>query len=255
MHGSHEERPTYRFSGRVGDYVRYRPRYPRELLAWLGSAIGFTPAWRVADIGSGTGIFSQLLLENGNVVFAVEPNDAMRHAAEVALASYPGFTSVRGTSDATTLGDHSVDLVTAAQAFHWFEPSATRREFARVLKRGASVLIVFNSRVASASPFMRAYEDFLIARAVDYTKVDHRLVDGARLHAFLGDYREWRHRFTKQHDLEGVLGLSASSSYSPAPGHAAHDAFYSSLRALFADHERDGVVEFVYETEAYIGRG
>jgi hypothetical protein len=84
--------------------------------------------------------------------------------------------------------------------------------------------------------------------------VDHRLVDAARLRAFFGEYREWRHRWIKRHDIDGVVGLSGSSSYTPAVGHPGHDAFYAALRELFATHAKDGQVEFLYETEAYLGR-
>jgi SAM-dependent methyltransferase len=252
--GSHEQRPTHRFSNRVSDYVRYRPHYPRELVAWLNETIGFSPAWRVADIGSGTGIFSKLLLENGNVVVAVEPNDAMRFEAESALAAFPSFESVRGTAEATTLPDHCVDLVAAAQAFHWFHPSATKQEFHRILKPGGWALIVFNTRVVDANSFSRDYEKLLQTRAVDYTRVDHRLVDAERLRAVFDEYREWRHRWIKRHDLAGVLGLSGSSSYTPAPGHPDHESFYDALRAAFNEHERGGYVDFLYETEAYLGR-
>jgi SAM-dependent methyltransferase len=252
--GTHERQPTRRFSSRVADYVRYRPHYPREIVAWLDEAIGFTPAWRVADVGSGTGIFSRLLVENGNVVLAVEPNDAMRFEAESTLAAFPNFESVRGTAEATTLPDGCVDLVTAAQAFHWFDPAATRREFARVLKPDGWALVVFNTRRSDASPFMRAYDEFLHARAVDYGFVDHRLVDSGRLRAFLGDYRVWRMNFSVIHDLDGVFGLSKSSSYTPSPEHPDHKSFYDELRATFDAHARDGHVEFLYETEAYLGR-
>lgn len=250
----HEQRPTHRFSSRVPDYVRFRPRYPREVLAWLSQTIGFTPAWRVADVGSGTGIFTQLLLENGNEVHAVEPNEPMRTEAEASLATYPNFVSVPGTAEATGLPAHRFDLVTAAQAFHWFDPVPTSAEFHRILKPGSHALIVFNSRRTTASAFMRAYDAQLETRAVDYTRVDHRQVDAAKLRAFFGEYREWRFPFTVSHDLEGVLGLSASSSYTPAPDHPDHDDFYAALRALFAAHARDGRVEFLYETEAYLGR-
>lgn len=253
MPGPHEQRPTHRFSSRVSDYVRARPRYPRDVLAWMHHAIGFTPAWHVADVGSGSGIFSKLLLENGNPVHAVEPNDAMRAEAEISLAAFENFTSVRGTAEATTLPDHTIDLVAAAQAFHWFDPIPTRDEFRRILKPDGWVLIIFNTRLTHTSAFMQAYEDLLVARAVDYARVDHRNVDEARLHAFFGDYREWKHRFTKRHDLDGLLGLSASSSYTPAPGHPEHESFYDALRALFEAHARDGHVEFLYETEAYLG--
>jgi ubiquinone/menaquinone biosynthesis C-methylase UbiE len=252
--GPHEHRPTHRFSHRVADYVRFRPSYPSALITWLGDTIDFAPSWRVADVGSGTGIFARLLVENGNVVHGVEPNDAMRLEAEAALGSHANFASTRGSAEATTLPDHAFDLVTTAQAFHWFEPIATKHEFQRILKPGGWTLIVFNSRRDNASPFMQAYEAFLRTRAVDYRSVDHRLVDPARLRAFLGDYREWRMNFSVFHDLEGVMGLSSSSSYTPAPDHPEHDGFYAALRELFAAHAVDGQVEFLYETEAYVGR-
>ncbi len=238
----------------MADYVRYRPRYPRELLDWLGGSIGFAPTWRIADVGSGTGIFAEMLLENGNEVLGVEPNDEMREEAEASLARFPNFRSVNGTAEATTLPDHSVNLVSAAQAFHWFDPTTTRREFHRIVRPGGWVLIVFNTRVIDANAFSLGYEDLLRTRAVDYTRVDHRLVDAGRLGAFFGEYREWRHRWITRHDEDGVVGLSSSSSYTPAPGHPGHDAFYAALRALFAAHAHDDQVEFLYETEAYLGR-
>jgi SAM-dependent methyltransferase len=253
MTAANERRPEHRFSNRVADYVRYRPTYPLELLSWLREAIGFSRAWRVADIGSGTGIFARVLVENGNHVTGVEPNDAMRAAAEEFLADRGNFVSVRGSSEATTLPDSCVDLVSAAQAFHWFEPVATRREFRRILKPGGWALVVFNSRRIDASPFMRAYDDYLRARAVDYTSVDHRLVGPERLRAFLGDYLEWRATFSVFHDGDGVRGLSSSSSYVPAPDHPRHAGFYQGLRALVDAHAVDGRVEFLYETEAYAG--
>lgn len=238
----------------MADYVRYRPHYPRELIDWLSATVGFTPAWRVADIGSGTGIFSQLLLENGNDVQAVEPNDDMRAEAEASLAAFPNFHSVNGTAETTMLPNRSIDLVTAAQAFHWFDPAATRHEFARILVPGGLVLVVFNTRVVDANAFSLGYEELLRTRAVDYTRVDHRLVDSGRLGAFFGEYKEWHHRWIKRHDMDGVVGLSGSSSYTPTRDHPGHNAFYAALRELFAAHAHDGTVEFLYETEAYLGR-
>ena len=209
---------------------------------------------RVARGRCGTGIFTRLLLDHGNVVHAIEPNDGMRAAAEAALGSNSNFVSINATAEATTLPDHSVDLVATAQAFHWFDPDPTRREFNRILKPGGWVLIVFNTRRDRESAFMQAYEDFLHENAVDYPHVDHRRVDEERLRAFFGDYREWRGQHTRVHDLQGVMGLSSSSSYTPAPDHPRHAAFYDSLRRLFAEHQKDGHVEFLYQTEAYLGR-
>ena len=117
---------TQRFSDRVADYVRYRPNYPRGILATLAAETGLSTDSLVADVGSGTGISAELFLSHGNAVYAVEPNHDMRAAAEAALARYPRFHSVVGTAETTSLPDHSVDYVVAAQAFHWFDADSTR---------------------------------------------------------------------------------------------------------------------------------
>src|SRR3974390_1220982 len=125
--------PTARFSARVGTYVRYRPGYPAEVLELLRRECGLKPQHVVADIASGTGLFTRLLLENGNRVFAVEPNQHMREAGARFLGKHEKLTSVAGTAEDTTLPSASVDLVTAAQAAHWFDRVRARPEFARIL--------------------------------------------------------------------------------------------------------------------------
>src|SRR5271156_834226 len=120
---------TSRFSDRVENYVRYRPGYPPEALRALQAECGLTPQHALADIASGTGIWTRVLLENGNPVFGVEPNTEMRQAGERLLTGFPKFTSVAGTAEATTLADQSVDFVTAAQAAHWFDRARAREEF------------------------------------------------------------------------------------------------------------------------------
>src|ERR1700730_8645883 len=112
---------TQRFSSRVGNYVRYRPGDPPEVLGLLQRECGFTSDSVIGDIGFGTGIFTRLLLENGNRVFGVEPNLDMRNAGEEFLQDYPNFTSLDGTAEATPLANQSIDFVTAAQAAHWFD--------------------------------------------------------------------------------------------------------------------------------------
>ena len=107
---------TRRFSNRVENYVKYRPGYPTAVVEYLREACGLTAPAVIADVGSGTGILSELFLKNGNPVFAVEPNDDMRQAAEVRLGHYPNFTSVAGTAEATSLPDTSVDFVTAVSS-------------------------------------------------------------------------------------------------------------------------------------------
>lgn len=254
MTARHELDPLGRFSNRVDDYIRYRPGYPRELVAWLREAIGLAPSWVVADVGSGTGVLSLRFLEMGCVVHGVEPNAMMRAAAERSFVDNAHFVSVAGSAEATTLADGSIDLVTAGQAFHWFEAEATRREWRRILKPGGWAMVVFNTRRIDATPFMRAYDHYLVDHAVDYAGVDHRRGLTERLRTVFSDFREWRFSFTLHHRYDDVRGLSMSSSYVPLPDHPKHGAFFEGLRALIDAHAVDGVVEFPYETEAYIGR-
>src|SRR5213595_654680 len=126
--------PTKRFSNRVENYIKYRPGYPDAVIDLLTEECRLTQQSIIADIGSGTGILSELFLKNGNSVFAIEPNAAMRRTAEDLLRKHPKFTSIDAAAEATTLDIASVDFVTAAQAFHWFDRKNARKEFARILK-------------------------------------------------------------------------------------------------------------------------
>src|ERR1700691_580355 len=146
------QNPTQRFSSRVDNYVRYRPGYPREVLDLLKKECGLTADSIIADIASGTGIFTRVLLENGNRVFGVEPNAEMRRAGEQFLRSYPRFTSVAGTAEATTLPDHSLEIVTAAQAAHWFNREKAQSEFVRILKSGGWGVFPGNERHTDSTP-------------------------------------------------------------------------------------------------------
>ena len=139
---------TTRFSDRVEDYVKYRPHYPVAVLTYLQATYSFSSSWVVADIGSGTGISTELFLAAGNRVDAVEPNREMRRKAEELLSGHPGFVSIDGTAEATGLPEASVDLIVAGQAFHWFEPVATRREFVRIARPGAVAALIWTQRIA-----------------------------------------------------------------------------------------------------------
>ena len=162
---------TQRFSSRVENYVRYRPGYPSAVIDLLKNECGLSSASTVADIASGTGIFSRTLLENGNRVFGVEPNAGMRRAGEEFLRAYPRFISVAGTAEATTLDDHSVDFVTAAQAAHWFDREKARREFVRICRPGGWTVLLWNERRTGSTPFLRAYEQLLVQYGTDYQEV------------------------------------------------------------------------------------
>lgn len=247
--------PTTRFSDRVADYVRYRPSYPAEVMETLRQEAGLTAGMPVADIGSGTGIFSTLLLGAGAEVYAVEPNAAMRQAAESRLAPNPLFHSVTGSAEETTIAAKSVGLVTAAQAFHWFDVPRARAEFARILRAGGGVALLWNSRRERSTPFLAAYEALLHRYGTDYAQVNHRGIDARRLLEFFGGELEIRSFSNAQRlDWAGLGGRLLSSSYAPAPGHPDHLPMMAALERLFAEFSQDGQVAIEYDCQLFFGR-
>jgi len=247
--------PTQRFSGRVENYVRYRPGYPPEVLQLLRQECGLTPDHVIADAGSGTGILTRILLEAGCSVFAIEPNAEMRHAGERLLAAYPRFSSVAGSAEATSLPDHSVDFITAAQAAHWFHRDHARREFLRILKPGGWVVLAWNERCTDSTPFLRAYEKLLLEYGTDYQEVRHEKTTGT-IDAFFAPSPFQARTFAmhQEFDYEGLEGRLLSSSYTPPPGHPNHMPLRQELRRVFDAHQVAGKVEFAYKTLVYYGR-
>jgi SAM-dependent methyltransferase len=247
--------PTTRFSDRVADYVRYRPAYPNSLLTALREEIGIAPGMAVADVGSGTGISSELLLRTGCDVFAVEPNREMRVAAETRLGNEPRFHSVAGRAEATTLEDSSVDAVAAGQAFHWFSTRDARTEFIRILRPGGITALFWNTRRAEGSPFLSAYEHLIRVFGTDYSRVDHRNVDASALRAFFGGpYQSRVYANAQIFDFDGLRGRLLSSSYVPGPEHRNYRPILDALRQLFDTHEENGCVRMEYDTELFFGR-
>ena len=247
--------PTSRFSSRVADYVRFRPSYPAALIGKLEADCGFAPSWEVVDVGSGTGILSRLFLDQGNRVSAVEPNREMRLAAERLMADHPLFTSLEGRAETIPLRDGSVELVAAGQAFHWFEPEPARREFRRVLKPGGWVLLVWNERRKTSTPFLCAYEELLLEFATDYRQVDHSMLGIETIEAFFGQAPGVVVFDNSQiFDLPGLTGRLLSSSYAPGPNHTDHRRMLEALREIFLAHRKEGRVTFEYDTRAYYGR-
>jgi ubiquinone/menaquinone biosynthesis C-methylase UbiE len=214
------------------------------------------PGSVVADIGSGTGILSELLLKNGNPVFAVEPNQAMRHAAEQLLGHYVRFRSVDGTAEATGLEAESVDFVVAAQAFHWFKATATRTEFKRIAKRNAWVVLIWNDRRQEGSPFLSDYESLLQQFGTDYQHVNHRHVDIERIQRFFHPGQAELARFVnvQNFDWPSLLGRLRSSSYVPNKGSAGYEPMLAELRRIFETHSSTGVVQMEYDTLVYYGQ-
>jgi SAM-dependent methyltransferase len=247
--------PTQRFSSRVGNYVRYRPAYPSAVLELLKHDCGLTAASVIADVASGTGIFTHLLLENGNRVFGVEPNAAMRNAGEQFLRGCPGFTSVEGTAEATTLTDHSVDFVTAAQAAHWFDRARARREFVRILRPDGWTVLLWNERRTGSTPFLREYEHLLLSYGTDYQEVRHERTT-QEIEAFFApaplQVRRFDHR--QEFDYAGLEGRLLSSSYTPQADDARYGPMVRELQRIFDAHQVNGRVALEYDTQVYFGR-
>ncbi len=241
-----------RFSNRIANYVKYRPHYPREVVEYLTEECGLTSDSVIADVGCGTGISSKIFLENGNRVFGVEPNEAMRAAAVEYLREFEDFVPVDGTSTATTLDDGSVDLVVAAQAFHWFEPEPTRIEFKRILKPGGHVALIWNERQLDTTPFHRDYEALLLKYANDYGHVRHENIAAEELSAFFQQsYASALFANEQVFDLEGLTGRMLSASYMPTEDDPRFQPLVKELQAIFAKHAENGRIKVLYDTRVY----
>jgi SAM-dependent methyltransferase len=246
---------TSRFSSRVENYVRYRPGYPKEVVDLLKSECGLVSSSVVADIASGTGIFTRMLLENGNRVFGVEPNSEMRRAGEELLGSYSRFTSIAGTAEATTLADGSVDVVTAAQAEHWFDRTRARQEFVRILKPHGWAVLIWNERRTEGSPFLSDYERLLANYGTDYQDVRHERTT-AEIAGFFSPtpYELRTFDMRQEFDYPALEGRLLSSSYTPQAGHANHQAMLRELGRIFDASQRDNRVAIEYATRVFYGQ-
>ncbi|HEV8291447.1 MAG TPA: class I SAM-dependent methyltransferase [Tepidisphaeraceae bacterium] len=245
---------TLRFSDRVENYIRYRPRYPDTLLPLLERELNLAPNHVIADIGCGPGQSSEPFLRNENKVYGIEPNDPMRNAAERLFADFPKFRAVKGTAEATTLPDQWVDFITAMQAFHWFDRENAKREFRRILKQSGHVILIWNSRKKGATPFLDAYEQLLQQFATDYSLVRHENVDEGALRTFLGSTYT-HHRLENQQifDYAGLEGRLLSSSYIPREDHPNYQPMLRELKRIFDRFQQNNTVPFDYDTDAYWG--
>lgn len=247
-------RVTERFSSRVEDYVAARPGYPRELLETLQANYGLNPSDALADIGSGSGILTKLFLENGNEVFAVEPNDGMRAAAERLLGGHHNFHSIKGTAEDTSLPAQSVHGAVCGQAFHWFDAMAARREFARILKSFGWVGLAWNERSGSTQ-FQGEYEEFLKGWANEYDEIDHH-ANEAKISAFFAPavYQTFTFPNHQMLDLDGFERRIFSKSFMPQRGEARAGRLLEGVRSLFGRYQVNGRIRLDYETRLFCGR-
>jgi SAM-dependent methyltransferase len=243
-----------RFSNRADNYARYRPTYPAAVIDILRSDCELTESCIIADLGSGTGILSELFLKNGNSVIGIEPNAAMRHSAEHLLERFSRFISSDATAEATRLEPASVDFVTAGQAFHWFDREKARKEFARILKPGGWVVLIWNERKLDSTPFLREYENLLLQYGTDYEKVRHENVAGEIAQFFApGIFRVTTLENAQHFDFAALVGRTRSASYTPEPGNPDFEPMFAKLEGIFNANKREGMITFEYHTRVYYG--
>jgi ubiquinone/menaquinone biosynthesis C-methylase UbiE len=246
--------PTERFSTRVENYVKYRPHYPSAVVELLQSECGLNRDSIVADVGSGSGILSELFLQHGCSVIGIEPNREMREAGEKLLRHYPNFKSVAGAAESTRLENQSVDFITAGQAFHWFNREKAHEEFKRILKPHGWVVLIWNDRKVDSTPFLKSYEELLLTHGTDYQQVNHRQIEDQNLERFYAPnpLRKAIFKNEQQFDFEGVKGRLLSSSYVPESG-TRLDEMLKALREIYEANERGGEVVIEYDTLVYFG--
>jgi len=205
------------YSAKVADYIASRPDYPGALFDTLREDCRLSDGAEVADIGAGTGLLTQDLLRRGYRVTAVEPNPSMRAASDARLGGLDGYRSVDGCAESIPLATASVDLVTAAQAFHWFDIERARAEMLRVLVPGGFVALVWNDR-ALEDPLHVALND--VFAELGGTKRAALLAHVERLgvERFYGTSGFKRHLWPHEHllDENGLLALVFSRSHMPA---------------------------------------
>ncbi|WP_343566030.1 class I SAM-dependent methyltransferase [Sphingobacterium sp.] len=241
-----------RFTDRVVDYEKFRPNYPKEIIQILNEKIGLKKSWLVADIGSGTGLSTQLFLENGNDVFAVEPNREMRESLVHHFKTYRNLIALNATAENTSIEPGCVDLIFAGQSFHWFDRSACYKEFNRILTESGHIVLVWNQR-DPADAFQQEYEQFLRQHIPSYQSVSHKNISDEDLRDFFVGRPMTKVSLPNQQvfDLKSFFGRVRSSSYFPKDGDE-NKNLYDDLRLLFEKYAISQRIVFKYITEIYI---
>jgi len=243
-----------RFTGRVEDYERYRLGYPYEMMNTLKSECKLR--WRhfIADIGAGTGLLSQIFLEYGNAVIAIEPNAEMRTACERLCMVWPGLTVKNATAEDTGLADASVDVIGVGRAIHWFDFDAAMREFHRILRPDGWIVLAANGR-SCLSHQEHELEHIFAEHAPDYKhvkeryRVHHQVVPQLRPESLVRKKIHGEQHLTLDH----FLGQVQSYSWTPHPGHPGHEPMQQALREHFDRWQVAGVLHL--GTACYITAG
>jgi len=247
-----------KFDGMGKTYAKFRPTYPQAFIEYLCSDVGIKREGIIADIGSGTGILTRQLLELGNKVFAVEPNDDMRIVAESDLCGYTNFTSVNGTAENTTLSSHSVGFVTVAQAFHWFDRVSFKAECKRILKPNGKVILVYNSRRLDSEVVKDG--DIVNRKYCPNFKGfsgGMRGTEDVNTHYsdfFDGEYEARIFKNNLTFELDSFIGRNLSASYALKENDENFSAYIAELTECFDKHAVGGKLIMPNDTRSYTGR-
>jgi len=254
MQSSYQDN-TRRFSNRVDNYVKYRPSYPSAIIDFLQKEYQLATDKMIADIGSGTGISSTLFLDKNYRVIGVEPNKEMREKSEELLSRYKNFKAIDATAENTQLDDHSIDVITAGQAFHWFDKEACKKEFKRIIKPDGIVVLIWNERLAE-SAFEQEYDELIVKHSIDYKKIDHRNIDEKNIQDFFHPNTVALKIFSNQQifDFEGLKGRLLSSSYAPIENDARSAPMIADLKTLFDKYQTNNTITIHYSTNVYVAR-
>ena len=245
---------TRKFDGRAADYTTGRPGYANALIECMYSRYGISSSSVIADIGSGTGKFAWYLLDKGNPVYCVEPNQDMRNEAERELGIYPNFISVCGTAENTTLTGDSVDIITTAQAFHWFDVYGFRKECHRILRDKGKVFLVWNSR-NQEDVINQAQCEINAHYCPDFKGFNGGIQhDDQRIRDFFHDEYEY---LTFDNplilDKKKYIARCLSSSYSLKQGDKGFKQYLDALEKLFDKYEEKGCISISNSSVAYVG--
>lgn len=244
------------FDGLGKIYAKFRPSYPENFINYLYSTARITRDSIVADVGSGTGILTEQLLLKGSKVFAVEPNDNMRDIAEKNLNRFTEFVSVSATAENTKLLDNSIDFITVAQAFHWFDKQAFKKECQRILKPGGKVILVWNSR-DEKSQLIQANEEINKKYCTDFKGFSGGISDVIENNAFddffTGKFEVCVFDNPLEFDENGFIGRNLSSSYAPKEHDDRYDAYVLELKAVFEAYNKNGILIMPNFTRSYVG--
>jgi ubiquinone/menaquinone biosynthesis C-methylase UbiE len=238
------------FDNKSRPYSIGRPMYPEAIIHKIKD-LGIGAQSSIADIGAGTGLLTKMLGQLECDIFAVEPNMEMLNECKNYCSSNPNIHYIHAPAEDTQLKDNSIDFITIAQAFHWFDKQLCKAEFQRILKADGYVLILWNEMLAD-SDLAKEYTSLLHKyKNYETAGISKDFDPDKEKRSFFGQefekvYYENRQTVTEK----GFIGNALSLSYTPAESDNNYSVFLKELCSLFNKYEEDGKVTFEYETEA-----